>query len=151
MTTDNDENRTGEFQEVPRRRSEGVAGPSREVSQRDQQPSCAAAGRQMDELAWAQRHIPEEPVSVDRKTRPRLVERKTEILGCGVPVKQRTPSLKEKAENLSVDLPPEMLENNGDLIFLLLDHMHRIAGRQDKKIDRISRRLSALEERGGLP
>ncbi len=154
MTTSNDEHRTGEPSVIPQRRSEGIAGPSREVSQRDQNPSCTpeGAGRENDELAWAQRHIPEEPVSLDRNARPRLVRRKTEMIGCGVPAgKKRTSALREKAGHLSIDLPPEVLENNGEIVFLLLDQMHRIAERQDKKIDGISRRLSALEERGGSP
>ena len=96
----------------------------------------------MSEQAWAQHHVPEDPV-------PRLVQRKTGIIGCGVPAgKKRSRSLREKAENVSIDLPPEVRENNGDLICVLPDHMHRIEERQDRKLDRIHRRLSALEERG---
>jgi hypothetical protein len=148
MTTSNDEeNRTGEFSEVSQRRSEGIAGPSREVSQRDQNPSCTGegAGRENNELAWAQRHIPEEPVTKG-KTAPRLVQRKTEITGCGIASgKKRASILREKAEHLTIDIPAEALENNGDLVFLLLDHMHRIAERQDKKFERVYRRLSVLE------
>jgi hypothetical protein len=45
----------------------------------------------------------------------------------------------------------EALENNGDLVFLLLDQMHHISERQYKKFERVYRRLSALEERGGEP
>ena len=144
MTTKEQENRSvGSFL-IPERRGNGIAGPSQEVSQRDQMRSCTAAcaGQEISELEWARRHVKDEPV-------PRLVERKTEIIGCGVPSgKKRSLNLREKAENISIDLSPEMLENNGDLIFLLLDHMDRIAERQDTKIKRLQNRVSALEERG---
>ena len=145
MTTSEQENTTGGSFVIPERRGNGIAGPSQEVSQRDQMRSCTAAcaGQEISELEWARRHVKDEPV-------PRLVERKTEIIGCGVPSgKKRSLNLREKAENISIDLSPEMLENNGDLIFLLLDQMHRIAERQDKKIERLQCRISEMEEREG--
>jgi len=36
----------------------------------------------------------------------------------------------------------------GDLAFWLFDRQDRISGRLDKKIDRLERRITALEERG---
>ncbi len=144
MTTSEQENTTGGSSGVKMQKGNGIAGPSQEVSKRDQTVSCTAcAGPEISELKWARRHINDVPA-------PRLVQRKTEIIGCGVPKgKTRSFNLREKAENISIDLSPEMLENNGDLIFLLLDHMHRIAERQDMKIKRLERRLSEVEEQGG--
>ncbi len=147
MTTSEQKKTTGGSFESPERRETGITGPSQERSQRDQTASCAEvnAGQEMNELEWARRHVHDEPA-------PHLVKRKTEIIGCGVPAgKKKALSLWEKAENISIDLSPELLENNGDLVFLLLDHMHRIAERQDKKIERLQRRISAVEERGVLP
>ena len=64
---------------IPGRRSEGIAGPSREVSQRDGAASPKDKNEpENSELAWAKRHI-KEPVTV---------ERKTELAGCGLPVAQ---------------------------------------------------------------
>ena len=144
MTTSEQENTTGGSSGVQEQKGNGIAGPSQEVSQRDQMASCTAcAGQEMSELEWARRHVIDEPV-------PRLVQRKTEIIGCGVPAgNKRALYLREKTENISIDLPPEMLENNGDLIFLLLDHMHRIEERQNRKIERLQRQLSEVEELGG--
>jgi hypothetical protein len=147
MTTSEQENTTQGSSGIPERRETGIAGPSNEVLQRDQTTSCAAAcaRQEISELEWARRHVHDEPA-------PHLVERKTEIIGCGVPAgKKRSLLLREKAENISIDLPPESWENNGDLIFLLLDRMDRISGRLDKKIERLHRRLSAIEERGESP
>jgi hypothetical protein len=38
-----------------------------------------------------------------------------------------------------------VLENHGDLIFFLFDRMDRTTARQDRKIERISRRIAELE------
>jgi hypothetical protein len=147
MTTSEQKKTTGASFESPERRETGITGPSQERSQREQTASFAEgyAGQEMNELEWARRHVHD-------RAAPHLVERKTEIIGCGVPAgKKKALSLSEKAKNISIDISPELLENNGDLVFLLLDHMHRIAERQDKKIERLQRRLSAVEERGVLP
>ena len=76
MKTNEQENKTGESFGIPERRSEGVAGPSREVSKRDASASGAdIAGQENEELEWMRRHVPPDPF---------LAERKTEIIGCGV-------------------------------------------------------------------
>ena len=47
---------TAGSERIPQRRSEGVAGPSREVSRRDHEPSGAGCTeRENEELAWARR------------------------------------------------------------------------------------------------
>ena len=128
--------------EIPVRRSDGIAGPSREVSQKDGAASFEdEAGQENSELEWAKRHI-KEPVTV---------ERKTELAGCGLPHrKKKIPSAEERMRNLAIVLPPEVLENHGDLIFFLVDRMDRTTARQDRKIERISRRVGELE-RGRSP
>jgi hypothetical protein len=83
---------------IPGRRSEGIAGPSREVSQRDGAASPKDKNEpENSELAWAKRHI-KEPVTV---------ERKTELAGCGLPHrKKKIPSAEEIMGSLAIVLPP---------------------------------------------
>lgn len=119
--------------------NDGITGLSRTQSPADAGASHADGdGQENEELAWAKRHI-REPV-----------ERKTELAGCGLPhrKKKNRPPVEDREE--AIDLPPEELENHGDLIFLLFDRMDRTAARQDRKIERISRRVAGLEERGGF-
>ena len=71
---------------ISERESEGVAGPSREVSQRDQIVSGAenAGQEENSELEWAKRHVKEEPAPVKQEPVPqpvRNVFRKTELHG----------------------------------------------------------------------
>jgi hypothetical protein len=62
---------------VPERRSEGVAGTSREVSKYDHRPSGAAcAGPDDEELRWARKHMPEDGMEHRPKN---SVFRKTEL------------------------------------------------------------------------
>ena len=74
MKTNEQENTTVGSLKIPKRRENGIAGPSREVSQRDQMASCTddGAGRKMDELEWALRHIKDEPT-------PQLAEQETKL------------------------------------------------------------------------
>ena len=71
---------------ISERESEGVAGPSREVSQRDQIVSGAenAGQEENSELEWAKQHVMEEPALVKQEPVPqpvRNVFRKTELHG----------------------------------------------------------------------
>jgi hypothetical protein len=60
--TENNET-TGKSLEISERGSKGVAGPSREVSKRDENvPLPEDTMPENQELEWARRHIPEEPV-----------------------------------------------------------------------------------------
>jgi hypothetical protein len=63
MKTNEQENRTEGSFEIPQRRETGIAGPSREVSQRDQMASCTddSAGREMDGPEWTRLHVKDEP------------------------------------------------------------------------------------------
>ena len=60
---DNTQETTGKSPGISGRESEGVAGPSREVSQRDQGASGEEITGQEEnsELEWAKRHVKEEP------------------------------------------------------------------------------------------
>jgi hypothetical protein len=85
MTTNEKENTKGESVGIPVRRSEGVAGPSREVSQRDQVvPGAGGAGQEIDTLAWARRHVPDDDPAIPPEQAPgpqpvQEVFRKTEL------------------------------------------------------------------------
>ena len=69
-------NTTGESFGIPERRSEGVAGPSREVSRRD----AAASGADEAGLANNNAGKSDTPKKITH-TAPQLVERKTELRG----------------------------------------------------------------------
>jgi hypothetical protein len=95
MTTNEKENNTGESSGISQRRSEGVAGPSREVSKRELVvPGADGTGQENEELAWAKQHVPEEPEMLHgkREPAPRLVERKTELRGLGIGARHKQKS-----------------------------------------------------------
>jgi hypothetical protein len=83
MTTHENETTTAGSERVPQRRSEGIAGPSREVSQRDHEPSGAGgAGRENEELEWGRQHVPDDhSTDPPEARRIRSVFRKTELNG----------------------------------------------------------------------
>ena len=74
-----------------------MAGPSREVSQRDHEPSGAGcAGQENEELEWGRRHVPEEPRPVTS------VFRKTELHGAPTASRRNTTRRRSQAKrNLS--------------------------------------------------
>jgi hypothetical protein len=77
MTETTSETTTAGSDRIPQRRSTGISGPSREVSQCDHTPSGAVcAGHDNDELRWARKHVPEEGTGSRTK---RSVFRKTEL------------------------------------------------------------------------
>jgi hypothetical protein len=83
---DNTEKTTGKSPGIPGREREGVAGPSREVSQRDLIVSGAKSTGQEEnsELEWAKQHMMEEPAPVKHEQVPQAggkVFRKTELHG----------------------------------------------------------------------
>ena len=125
--------------------SEDVLQP-RETNTGNVVPGADRAGPENNELEWAKRHIVDTPGVI-------LVERKTELLGTGVPVhkKPRPPKEPEARADPLMDMLPDVREGYGDLAFLLIDRQDRITGRQNKKIDRLSRRLDELEARRRSP
>jgi len=83
---DSTQETTGKSLGISGRESEGVAGPSREVSQRDQIVSGAECAGQEEnsELEWAKQHVKEEPAPVKQEPVPQpggTVFRKTELHG----------------------------------------------------------------------
>ena len=88
---DNTEETPGKSMGISEPGSEGVAGPSREVSQRDQSASGTVSTGQEEnsELEWGKQHVKEEPLPVKHepvKQEPvlqpvRTVFRKTELHG----------------------------------------------------------------------
>ena len=91
MKTNEQENKTEESFGTPERRSEGVVGPSREVSKRDASASGAdIAGQENEEPGWMRRHVPPDPFLAERKTgiigwrvrTPHKVRKKRSVQGC---------------------------------------------------------------------
>ena len=76
MTTNEQENRKEGSSGIPERGENGIAGPSQEVSQRDQMASCTddGAGREMSELEWARHQIPDEPAPQQAEQETKLWE-----------------------------------------------------------------------------
>jgi hypothetical protein len=80
MTEENET--SGKSSGISERSGDGVTGPSREVSKRDEKMPCiAGAGQETSDPAQAGEQIPEEPLPGPA---PRLVERKTELRGLGI-------------------------------------------------------------------
>jgi hypothetical protein len=104
------------------------------------------AGPENNELDWAKHHIVDTPGAT-------LVERKTELLGTGVPARKNPhePAGPKTRPAPLMDMLPEVREGYGDLAFLLIDRMDRIASRQNTKIDGLSRRLDDLEAQRRSP
>ena len=83
---DNTEETSGKSLGISEPGIEGVAGPSREVSQRDQSTSGTVSTGQEEnsELEWAKQHVEEGPAPVEHETVPQPVGnvfRKTELHG----------------------------------------------------------------------
>jgi hypothetical protein len=140
METNNNETKEGAGA-VLERRSEGVAGSSREVSKTDEiPPAVSTAGREDNGEKKVQNHV----------KKPALVERKTELSGCGMQSKNNltSKSISEMLEERAFNLPPEELENHGELIFFLIDRIDRVSDKLDRKIDRLGRKVIEIEKSG---
>ena len=99
-------------------------------------------GQENNELAWARKHVHDfSPIQ--------RVDRKTEIIGTGVPARKKRPVRKPGMSRAGV--PPGSVRNDGDIVFILYDYMDRIAQRQDQKFERIEKRLAELEAWRRLP
>lgn len=111
---DNTQETTGKSLGISGRESEGVAGPSCEVSQRDQIVSGAECTGQEEnrELEWAKRHVKEEEEEKEEPA-PQLVERKTE-LHCAdpVPVRKRKGAVRHRTDQGTKIPDPEVLYRN---------------------------------------
>jgi len=93
---------------------------------------------QMNELEWARRHIKE----------PVLIERKTEIIGCGADIRKRKVRRSAGAPaGAAADPPKTGPDERGDSISRLFEYIKRLAARQNLKIDRLQQRIEELEMR----
>jgi len=133
-------------------RREADAGPSENRAGPDQSASgTAGTGQENEELEWARRHVPPDPI---------LAVRKTEIIGWGVqPVhkrgwrsRQKIPKEEAGAGEAGMTAPapaPAKPEKSpADMILILAVRMERIAERLNEKILRLGRRVTELEKRG---
>jgi hypothetical protein len=136
METNNNETKVGAGA-VLERRSEGVAGSSREVSKTDEMPPAEGDDKG---LKKAPNHM----------MKPALVEGKTELSGCGIQSKNNliSKSISEMLEERAFNLPPEELENHGELIFFLIDRIDRVSEKLDRKIDRLGSKVIEIEKSG---
>lgn len=104
------------------------------------------AGPENNELEWAKRHIVDTPGAT-------RVERTTELSGTGVPARKNPhePAGPPIRPDPLMDMHPDVREEYGDLAFLLIDRMDRIAWRQNTRIERLTRRLDELESSRRFP
>ena len=117
---DSTQETTGKSPGIFGREREGVAGPSREVSQRDQIVSGAECAGQAEnsELEWAKRHMKEEEEDEEKteeteEPAPRLVERKTELhYADPAPVRKRKGAVRHRTEQSTKIPDPEVLYRN---------------------------------------
>jgi hypothetical protein len=110
----------------------------KDVAEPDQIASgTAGTGQENNELGWAQRHVP---------TDPYLAERKTEIIGWGI--KPRN-TVRQKPSGTSPEEGTGTTRDKpGESILLLAERQDRIQKYLQKKIERLDRRVTSLEERG---
>jgi len=109
-----------------------------DVAEPDQMVSgMAGTGQENEELAWAKRHIREE-------ASPRLVDRKTEIIGCGVPVNKKKkilPLTEEEALRKRIRTIMDEQDRMQEDMFLRWNGLrHRIEDLEDE--------VEALKSRG---
>jgi len=133
----------GEVRRTAGLRSAGVAGPSREVSKCDPVLSGAAcAGRDDDELRWAQKHVPEDAAG----HRPKgSVFRKTELHNAsrGSPTEEAAKTRKRISRDL---------DNPGSGVTLrpfetaLRDLVCSIIGQQDLAEERLFLHIADLQQ-----
>jgi len=126
-----------------RRRSNGVAGLSREVSKRDPVSSGAfCAGRDDDELRWAQKHVPDD--AADHRPKG-SVFRKTELHNAsrGSPAEETAKTRKRICRNL---------DNSGSGVTLrpfetaLRDLVCSIIGQQDLAEEKLFLHIADLQQ-----
>lgn len=104
--------------------------------------NAAGSGRENDELEWGRRHVRE---GADRKksTAPFLVVRKTEILGCGEPVKKnrQVPPTAEEILRRHIRTILDRQDRMEEEMFLQLNGIHN-------RIDGLEDEIAELKKRG---
>jgi hypothetical protein len=117
---DSTQETTGKSSGISGWERKGVAGPSREVSQRDLIVSGVECAGQAEnnELEWAKRHMKEEKEDEEKteeteEPAPRLVERKTELHYADPdPVRKRKDTVRHRTEQSTKIPDPEVLYRN---------------------------------------
>ena len=154
---DSTQETTGKSLGISEPGSEGLAGPSREISQRDQIVSVAeCAGEDENrELEWAKRHVKEEPAPVKQEPVPQPagnVFRKTELHGTttastpdeGKKIRRRTmQSLKSSAATVSY-IPFEAAFK--DFICSLMERQDMMGEELHHHIADLQQQIDALED-----
>lgn len=98
--------------------------PSADAMQENRnEPGAAGAGPVNDELEWARRHVPDDPATL-------FVERKTEIIGWGVPSHKR-------ARHLTAEVMVERVA---------IPVIERMQGRLLAKIEALDARIDRVEQ-----
>jgi len=150
--TDSIQETPGKSPGISGRESEGVAGPSRKVSQRDQKVSGAECAGQDEnsELEWAKRHVKEEEEGKEEPA-PQLVERKTE-LHCADPVlvRKRKGAVRHRTEQGTKTPDPEVLYRNletavRELSSSLLDWQEWMGGQILTRLNELEYRVDDIE------
>jgi hypothetical protein len=94
-------------------------------------PGADGTGQENEELAWALRHVPDDPVV---QPVPQWVERKTELLGCGVRVKKKKqiPPTAEEILRTQIRTIMDRQDRIHEIVFLNLNNFRlRIEDMED--------------------
>jgi hypothetical protein len=145
MTEDNE--LSGKSPGISERRSDGVTGPSREVSKRDEKmPGTEDAGQETYEPDQAGEPVKEIPPS------PRLVERKTELRGLSIGARREPQSTtRRRTERDLAGRDPEVPcikteKAIRDLVASLMERQDRMNEEIFLKINDLGYRLDDAEE-----
>jgi len=116
--------------------------PSADATQENRnEPGAAGAGPVNDELEWARRHVPDDPATL-------FVERKTEIIGWGVPSHKRERHLTAEVMVERVAIP--VIERMQGRLLARIDTLDARIGRVEQAlVARRERRRPCPDERGG--
>ena len=153
MTNDDKDTTTAGSEGIPQRRSDGIAGTSREESKCEHSRSGAdSVGRENEELEWARRHIPADPVPV------RSVFRKTGLHGTprartpGGQNRRRQKIIEESQKPGGEPMSRQVITACRDLLDTLIGKQDRLYEEQllhvadlQQQIDALERRLSAIQ------
>jgi hypothetical protein len=136
---------TGNSPVIPERRSEGITGPSREVSKRDQiMPGAGGAGQENEELTWARRHMPKGSTAETAKE----VFRKTEL-------HNSPPSEEDEMEKLRQQMMQRLRRQNCEVSYQQYETSFRhfistLMVRQDRTDAELREQVAALCEQIGV-
>ena len=116
--------------------------PSKQEAHEEQSAPCAEGNEhENEELEWARRNVPDDPATL-------LVERKTEIIGWGVPAHKRERLLTAEVMVEKVVIP--VIERMQGRLLARIDTLDARIGRVEQAlVARRERRRACPDERGG--